>query len=85
MQSSEIACRDCIDYKFRPNNYVWDETVQPGHFCKWCGKEKPELIWFRFENRILAEIRKNAERERQERAMPKRDTRAQYREPWRDE
>lgn len=83
--SSEIACRDCLDLRFRQNNYIWDEEVVPDrHFCKWCGHTKPELIWFKFENRILADQRKLEQQKRQQQWQPQKDTRAHYRVPWRD-
>lgn len=83
--SSEIACRDCIDLRFRQNNYVWDEEAVPErHYCKWCGHTKPELFWFRFENRILADQRKREQQKRQQQWQPQKDTRAHYREPWRE-
>ena len=85
MTSSEKACRDCIDSRFRLNNYVWNEEEVPGeHFCKWCGRMQPSVYVFDFENRILADQRKKAAQERERYAAPQRDTRAHYRPPWRE-
>lgn len=83
--SSMTACRDCIRTRFEPYNYIWDEEVVPEqHFCRWCGHNKPELIWFKFENRILADQRKREQQKRQQQWQPQKDTRAHYREPWRE-
>ena len=83
MVSTEKACRECIEYRFKAYNNVWNLQKVPGeHFCKWCAKTKPELFWFDFENRLLAEQRQAYERARAKNWEPKKDTRAHYREPF---
>ena len=84
-----IACTDCIR-RFMETNFILERELQPGrHFCPWCAKEKPELWWFRMENKELAEQRKKAEQLRQKTQLAEirgKDTRAHYKEKfWEEE
>lgn len=85
-----IACADCIRDKFEPHNYILDRELQPErHFCPWCAKEKPEIFWFRIENRTLTDKRIQEERARQKKQLAEirgKDTRAHYKEKfWEEE
>lgn len=83
--AQECACRECME-KFQERNYTQEVAKNStGGICKWCGKWKPEIIWFTFQNREERDRASRIRRRKENNYRPEKDTMAHWREPWRGE
>lgn len=86
MKKSRISlCREC-QKKLEENNYVTEVgKFSNGEFCQLCGRFYPEIRLLEYENKKDSDLRRSIRRSRERGHQPKKDTRAYYRGPWRDE
>ena len=77
-------CRACRE-RLEENNYVTEAgKFSNGEFCQLCGKFYPEIMLLEYENKAVADRRRRRQREKERGTLPRKDTRAHAREPWRD-
>ena len=86
MRKSRISlCRTCRE-KLEEHNYVTEiGKFSNGEFCQLCGKFYPEIWLLEYENRKDSDRRRAIQRARSQNYQPKKDTRAYYRGPWRED